>query len=159
MPITYRKTAKGLAEIQTRANKLTPRLRQALILVDGRRSDADLRALVLQEPDATLLALKDRGFIEIAIATALPAQGPGPATPERSAAPARPMLSLEQLRRDAVRVLTDELGPAAETAAIRIERTRTADELRSAIALAAQMLSNARGREAAEAYMARYAHL
>ena len=34
------------------------------------------------------------------------------------------------MRRDAVRALTDELGPLAESVALRIERSRSFDELR-----------------------------
>mgnify|MGYP003549020175 CR=1 FL=1 len=48
---TYRKTAKGLAEISTRANKLPPRLPTALILVDGRRSDGELSSMLPQEAE------------------------------------------------------------------------------------------------------------
>ena len=56
MPLIYRKTAKGLSEIETRANRLPPRLRSALIVVDGKRNLAELRPLILQ-PDETLAAL------------------------------------------------------------------------------------------------------
>jgi hypothetical protein len=46
MATTHRKTAKGTAEIETRAHRLSLRLRGMLILVDGRRSDDQLRAFV-----------------------------------------------------------------------------------------------------------------
>ena len=46
MPTIYRKTPKGQAEVETRADRLPPRLRGALILVDGRRSEDDLTKLV-----------------------------------------------------------------------------------------------------------------
>ena len=42
MAFVYRKTPKGLVEIETRAHRLAPRLRGALILVDGRKSDDEL---------------------------------------------------------------------------------------------------------------------
>ena len=37
MSTIFRKTAKGTSEVETRANRLPPRLRAALILVDGRQ--------------------------------------------------------------------------------------------------------------------------
>ena len=46
----YRKTAKGMAEIETRVHRLAPRLRGALILVDGRKTDDELATLILAEP-------------------------------------------------------------------------------------------------------------
>ena len=39
MATVYRKTDKGRNEIETRANRLLPRLRSALIVVDGQRND------------------------------------------------------------------------------------------------------------------------
>jgi len=41
----YSKTEAGRAEIQTRANKLSPALRSTLLLVDGRRDAATLRTM------------------------------------------------------------------------------------------------------------------
>ena len=64
MITVYRKSAKGQREIETRADRLAPRLRTALILVDGRRSDADLRALIQPDADAALATLLDGGYIE-----------------------------------------------------------------------------------------------
>ena len=45
MSIIFRKTAKGISEIETREHRLTPRVRNALILVDGRRDLAALKML------------------------------------------------------------------------------------------------------------------
>lgn len=109
MTTVYRKSSKGQLEIETRANRLGPRLRTALILVDGRRTDADLRALIQLEADATLLALLEGGYIEVVTAAtvaapvataAVPAQrasAPGPLAPAPAAvpvaAPAAPALA------------------------------------------------------------------
>ncbi len=174
MPSIYRKTAKGLAEIETRANKLPPRLRSALIMVDGKRSDADLRPLLLQSPDETLASLLAQGFIEPvpgAPGTAA-AAGPRPAPPAAPAAaaappaPAAPAPAIKPLpiplpvrQRDAVRLLTDQVGPMAEAVAVRIEKARTEDELRSAVMLGAQVIANTRGRQAAERYLQNFADL
>ena len=146
MTTVYRKCAKGQREIETRADRLAPRLRTALILVDGRRSSGDLRALIQLEPEATLQTLLDGGYIEIVSAQAL--------TPAATAAPvAAPVAvsaaALAERRRLAVRHLTDQLGPLAETAALRIEKTRSWDELRAALELAQRVLQTARGSVAA----------
>lgn len=64
MPLIYRKTPKGLAEIETRAHGLAPRIRSTLILVNGKRDTDDVAALVAQPTDDTLRHLAERGFIE-----------------------------------------------------------------------------------------------
>ncbi len=158
MPTIFRKTAKGVAEIETRAHRLTPRMRSALIMVDGKRSDADLRPLIAQQPDETLAALAEQGFIEV-LATA-PAAAPAPrAVAPAAAAPAPPAPDFEARRRAAVRGLNDQLGPQAETLAIKMERARTAEELRPLLATAIQLIGNARGRAAADGYAAGFADL
>jgi hypothetical protein len=67
----YRKTSKGIREIETRECHLSPRLRTALILVDGRRGDSELRRMIFGEADEALRALLEQGFIE-AVAAAAP---------------------------------------------------------------------------------------
>lgn len=60
------KTAKGLLEIEQRAHGLAQGLRRILILVDGRRSCAELRRLLGDAPDSTgaLEHLLEQGFVE-----------------------------------------------------------------------------------------------
>ena len=69
MSIIYRKTALGADEIQTRARRLAPRLRSALILVDGRRSDEELARMVPQAAEA-LAQLAAEGYIDAEMAFA-----------------------------------------------------------------------------------------
>lgn len=159
MSTVYRKTAKGQAEIDTRAHRLLPRLRQALILVDGRKTDAELAKLILAEPEATLATLLTDGFIE-AVATVDDA--PSERKPEAvaataTAAPARKaVVSVDAIRRDAVRYLNDHLGPAAEGISIKLERVKTMPELRPLLVSAAQLLVNVRGADAAQAFANRF---
>ena len=75
------------------------------------------------------------------------------------AAPSQPALDFEARRRAAVRGLNDQLGPRAETLAIKMERARTAEELRPLLATAVQLIGNARGRAAADDYAARFSDL
>ncbi|MBK6470890.1 MAG: hypothetical protein IPF94_09120 [Betaproteobacteria bacterium] len=159
MPTLFRKTAKGQTEIETRAHRLAPRLRGLLILVDGKRDASALAALVPQQADALLAELLTLGFVE-----ALPEAAAAPALPPKAMAEASasvrptPMRSedFETLRRNAVRALNDALGPAAETIALRIERTRNMAELQPQLMQGAQAVANMRGRAAAEAYAAKF---
>ncbi len=163
MATTYRKSAKGIAEIATRANKLVPRLRSALILVDGKRSDEDLRSLILQQPDETLLALAAQGFIEVVSVTdtrpipvarvAAPAAAPAAATPPKPAPGADDFVVY---RREVVRMLNEKVGPGAEPMAIRLERTRSFDEIRPLLDAARQMIEMARGAQAGNDFRTRF---
>ncbi len=151
MPLIYRKTAKGLSEIETRAHRLPPRLRSALIVVDGKRNLAELRPLILQT-DETLAALAEQGFIEAVREAAPPPPPPAPA-PKAVAGNAD---DFEQTRRVAVRTLNELLGPAAESMAIKMERARNPGELTPLLVQAAQAVATKRGRGAAEAFAKRF---
>jgi hypothetical protein len=161
MSVIYRKTDKGHAEIETRAHRLLPKLRQALILVDGKKSSDELSKMVL-EPETTLATLRAEGFIEVlttlaeqpAAATPPPAALARPA--ETSAAPARKAAAPESVRRDAVRFLNDQMGPAAESIAMKLEKAKTMADLRPLLVTAAQLLRNMRGSDAAATFAARF---
>jgi hypothetical protein len=86
MEIVYRKTERGVTEIATRQHKLAPRLRSALVVVDGKRTDQELAALIAGQPQETLQALLEAGFIE-------PAHG----APERLTHPATPGMTVQEL--------------------------------------------------------------
>jgi hypothetical protein len=157
MGTIYRKTAEGQAEIETRARKLSPRLRSALIMVDGKRTDEDLRKLLAQQADETLQALLDQGLIEASGAAASrPATRPAGASapeaatpaPQAPAAPA-PARDFPTLRREAVRAVNELLGPMGEMVALKLEQAKNADELRNALEKAVTVIGNARGGAAA----------
>lgn len=157
MSIVYRKTAKGVAEIETRAHRLVPRQRGALILVDGKRSDDELAPLVGSDAAATLASLLGNGFIEV-LATL--AERAAEAAPDRVADRASDRRSsgraFETLRRDAVRSLNDQLGPAGETVAIDLERAKTPAELQRLLLLSVKVLRDFRGVAVADAFAARF---
>ena len=159
MPIIYRKTAKGVNEIETRAHRLVPRARSALIMVDGKR-DAMALAGLIQQAAETLTMLAEQGFIEAAGASAsakLAALVPAPA-PSRTPPAAQTAASPEFVarRRAAVRALNDALGPTGEALAVRMERARDPGELAPLLQVAVQLIGNVRGRAAAEAFAARH---
>jgi hypothetical protein len=167
MPI-YRKTAKGLTEIESRAHRLPPRLRSALIIVDGRRSAAELHPLILQQPQETLGWLLEQGFIEAVPGTPAAASSFTPAVAPSVTPPVSPSVApsaspagddFTRARAEAVRLLTQLVGPEAEALAMRMERTRNADELRPLLSLAVQSVANMRGRQAAQDYAAKLSAL
>lgn len=160
MPIIYRKTAKGLAEIETRVYKLAPRLRSVLIMVDGKRSDDEL-AQVLPQAGEAVDSLAREGFIEefVRVGTAASAPAPAPAAAAAAAAERTiirpPQPSFEAMRRDLLRAFNDRLGPAGEGMAMRLEKARNETEFRALLPAAVQLVSTLQGREAAEAFVAR----
>lgn len=161
MATIYRKTPKGQSEIETRALKLAPRFRSLLILVDGRRSDAELLQLMPAAGADGLEALQAGGLIEaIGVTSETPAASarpPAPVAENRPApAPSRKP-SFEKRRQELVRALTDQVGPMAETLAVRIERAAGESELAPLLELAVKLVGNVRGRAAAEAFRERHA--
>lgn len=157
----YRKTDKGHAEIDTRAHHLPPRLRSALILVDGKRSDDDLRKLIQQDPDATLQQLLEQGFIEQLAAAPSRTPAPPQAAPAPQKTEAQVSLSvspsqLEQIKRDAVRSLNNHLGPMADNLSLKIEKARNMAELRPLLETGAQIILNASGTGAAADFTNRF---
>jgi hypothetical protein len=156
MATIYRKTPKGQAEIETRADHLPPRLRTPLIMVDGKRSADDLRKLIANQPDECLATLLEQGYIEVVEAGAAP-KAPAAAAPA-PAAPAAGVITpgIDALRRQAVRELNDQLGPVAEAVAIKLEGAKTLEQLRHSLGIARDILANARGAGAANAFAAKY---
>ena len=171
MATIYRKTAKGHSEIETRAHRLSPRLRSVLIMIDGRRSDDDVRKLIPQQADETLRLLDEQGFIELigitqdappqraasqgtAPGQAAAASAPGVVT--RPAALSVPPRDFAATRAQAVRLFTDLVGPMSESLAIKMERARSPDELRSLVQTAQRIIGNARGGQAAAEYGTRF---
>jgi hypothetical protein len=159
MPLIYRKTAKGLTEIETRAHRLPPRLRSALILVDGRRDVNDLKPLITQQAEETLSSLAEQGFIEAVGETARsasPPPAPAPAPAPAAAPAATGGNDFDSTRRAAVRELNDQLGPAAENLSIKMEKARNLGELMPLLVQGAQSIAAMRGRSAGEAFAKRF---
>lgn len=164
MAITYRKTAKGMSEIETRQHRLAPRARSVLILVDGKRDVLQLKALILQHADETLALLLEQGMIELGAKAGLTADAPE----EPGVLAVDIQLAIQSVpgelaaadfttrQRAAVRDLNNVLGPSGESLAIRMERARHVTELRELLRTAAQIIGNARGRAAADAFLAQH---
>lgn len=156
MSIVYRKTTKGQTEIETRAHRLPPRLRAALIVVDGKRSADELVKLIPTGAAEALAQLDAEGFIKEKAAPGFnAATAPAPLGSEVPVTAPAP-LSFEQLRREAVRKLTELVGPMGEALAMKMERARSDAELQPLIDTARQVIANTRGNQAAADYGARF---
>jgi hypothetical protein len=89
----YVKTPKGIEEINNRSHGLPPRLRQVLILLDGKRdSDEIAQMLPDGESEALLTKLVDGGFV-------VPLQS----APEKETAPGKLAVKIERPENDAER--------------------------------------------------------
>lgn len=160
MTTIFRKTDKGQAEIETRAHRLPPRLRSALILVDGHRSSDELRTMILQQSDETLAALLAQGFIEAAAVAPPPAPVPQRA-PERASPPSLPAAErapdFTQLRRQLVREFNDLTGPTGEVLAIRLEKAVDRNALGTLLPAAGEFVASVRGAAKASEFKQRFA--
>jgi hypothetical protein len=156
MSILFRKTAQGVAEIETRVHRLPPRMRGTLILVDGRRDVDELKVLLSAQADETLRFLSEHGFIE-SVGETVHAVSPAPPRPHAAGAAAahKPTAEFLSMRQAIARAFNDELGPPAESFVIRVEHARTPDELRPLVSQGVQLVLAARGRAAADALAAR----
>ena len=104
---TYQKSPKGAEAIATRSAALAPKARSMLILVDGKRSFAELARLgqMLGDPERLLQDLSEQGLIEPAGGgerrAAGAASSPGATSPAQAAAaaPAHPPVPLAQAQR------------------------------------------------------------
>lgn len=153
MGTIYRKTEKGQVEIETRALRLAPRLRTALILIDGRRTDNELRPLVPGDATQAFQTLLQDRFIEVVRVVEERAVPRPPAPPGSNDSTRR---WLDQRKREAVRVLLDQVGPLGEAVAVRIEKSGDWTELKATLELARQVLEYARGSTTAQDYARKY---
>lgn len=135
MSVLFAKTPKGLEEITLRAGGLTPRERRVLIMIDGKRTVDEIRAMALADDlSHTLGLLEERGYIELA-QQALPAtaaDGGLPAiTTFREIPPTPNPKDLEMAKNFIMNTLKTFCGP--QTHLTIVENTfaaRTHDELR-----------------------------
>jgi len=167
----YAKTPKGSAEIAARGAGLSMAARRVLIMIDGKRSLMELAALLRSaDLEATVAQLETQGFIQRASgASGGPPTVFGDTRTEEAREPPprealevntigndvadRPLLTIEEAKRRAVRELTDRLGPEAEIMSIRLEQTRTADELRERLREAERLVAGLLGEAAAAEYL------
>jgi hypothetical protein len=126
------KTDAGREALTSRPAGLGPRLRSLLIMVDGKRTVADLDKLLGSEgaAEALLTQLIDQGWVE-SNAAVVPAAPPvlTAVVAEPVAAPVADALPFPDARRLVVRFINDQLGPMGEPLAIKVEGCKGVAEL------------------------------
>ncbi|HMQ71033.1 MAG TPA: hypothetical protein PKA84_04630 [Rubrivivax sp.] len=157
MPSLHRKTDKGRLEMATRASGLPPRLRSALILVDGQRDDDTLVGLLQPDGADRLQALAAGGFIEaVAMPSSAAASTPSARESATPAASSAPQVDFVEHRRAAVRTLVDLIGPHADDLALRMEKAADAAALDPLLVLACRRIEAVRGKSSAQVYAQRF---
>jgi hypothetical protein len=163
--LIYAKTPKGVAEVGARGAQLSMVTRRVLIMMDGKRTVDELAVYVRAgEIGAIITQLESEGLAEkagaIAATTVAPpaiTESTPPETP--TVAPAVPEerdlgpITLEEVKRRAVRELNDRLGPEADVIAMRIEACRNIDEFRERVRDAERYVAAALGAAAAQDYL------
>ncbi|SRR5258706_166418 len=163
--LVYVKTAKGVAEVATRGGALSLSARRILIMIDGRRTIAELSPLLRPgEIDTVVVALESQGFVQRGTNFDVPTRplprtlgpvtgGPLEVNTVDGAPEERTLLTMDEAKRRALRELNDRLGPDGETMAVRLEHCRTADELRERLREAERLIAGLLGESAAQDYV------
>ncbi len=150
--LVYAKSTLGQASYATGGTALTQQERTLLIMIDGRKSVAELRkfSVVIGDCNALIERLLASRIIEL-VATAPRATPISPtATTQRNEATRE---QFEGARRIAIRLVNDLLGPEGEGLARRIEACKTENDLRKLLDAARSTITNARGATAAHDFM------
>jgi len=141
-----KKTEKGKQEIASRTHGLRQSARSVLLMIDGKRSEAELRALMPPALAQELVRLLQEGFIENELAAPPPAAAPPPPPP----------VDPLHKRLEAARAVTEALGPQGDHLALRIERCKTAEELQDALFFAYQVMGDLGRSRHAQAFAERF---
>ena len=155
----FKKTAKGQEAFAHRSPELSAHQRSLLIMVDGKRTLADLNkmAAVFGDVPELLTDLLGKDMIEPSMdAAAAKPPAPKPATPAPAAAPAAASglpRSMVDARRFAVRTLNDTLGPGADSYCLKIEAAKNPSELLGAAQRAAMVLVDVRNKTFAQDFL------
>lgn len=143
--LVFHKTQAGANEIATPVHALPPKLRRALIMVDGTKSVAELSALFRPgEAAPILLELQAKGLVSLSGGEVAKAAESAP-MPDPVAG--LPRERFEEIRREAMREISHRLGPNGDALALKIERCATPQELRVALREAEKILASFLGAE------------
>jgi hypothetical protein len=175
MQTIFHKTQTGSEEIASRAHGLSARLRRCLILIDGKRTLADLKTVLSSDNVYEMLAeLLAEGLIEgdsesrpsgnIAGNPPIPVlqmqaasdfldtevDSPSSITPAQAAA--RRPLSMPERRHRGVRIVQDVLGPMGEDIAVKMERCQDDASLNVQLEKAYLYIKELRSKAAADKF-------
>ena len=158
----YKKSAKGSEAVATRQAGLTPRLRSALIMVDGKRSFGELAPMIAVLGDAQVLLteLESAGLVEMVGSATAPIghQASGDTvTPSFDAKTVPAALlgppTFEGARRFTVRLLSELLGPMGEALCVKIENARDMPDFITAVKRARDIVREVKGQTAAAQFI------
>ncbi len=131
MAVVFAKTPKGQEEIANKSGGLSPRVRRALIMIDGKRSVDELRSM-LQSDDLqhTLGMLEEDGYIAVASSSK---SEPLPSITAFSELPTTPdPVRLQQARNFMTNTLNAFVGALGTSALLtRIEAAQSHPDLRA----------------------------
>jgi len=154
--LVYAKTARGIAEVGTRSDAVSLAARRVLIMIDGKRTLAELAPLSSTGDIGPIVEqLEAQGMVQLVSAgePTNPPTGPGAVDAAEDLADERLVASLDALKRRAVRELSDRLGPDAEVMAVRIEHCRTTDDLRQRLLEAERLVAGMLGDAQAQDFL------
>ncbi len=171
----FRKTDAGREEIQQRQRRLAPQLRTILLMVDGRRSLAELREVMagVHAPADTLAQLQALGLIEAtpngfgpsallqAVSpgqgaspdAASAAPGPVPVPPPPAAASGLAVGDYHRLYEGMSEAIRAHLGLRGYFMQLKVERCEDAVALRALLPEMRQALAKAKGEGFADTWM------
>lgn len=154
----YQKTLKGSEAIANRQSGLAPKLRSLLIMVDGKRTHAELTVMAAALGDPQRLSeLEAEGLVEPAFAVdrTLPA-ALEPAAQHVDAEVEAPQraVNLAQAQRFSSHLLEHTLGPMAEPLCIKIEKADNLADFVAAIKRAREIVREIKGNAEAERFVA-----
>lgn len=142
----YRKTENGFKEMATRAHRLGHWMRFALVMVNGRRSEAELSTLIGNSGPDTLRELLELGLIEPVSTLSEP-----PTTVQGEVAPFL-FLPMELAQARALVWIAEEFGGKGAPLSRRVMRAATTDELHHALVLTERFVRRAQGRQRAQQF-------
>ena len=161
----YRKSAKGLDEIQNRTNRLAPRLRQVLIMVNGKKALGALaaEASALGDIAQYLTELEAQGFIEetsndsasrnnAPVAPSMAGSDTG--THAETAPLGSDRADFDTLRSYLAKSLLDNLGSFAAEKLDNLRRCKHMWQLQGQIEECAKAIESAAGKEKASQFVA-----
>ncbi|WP_397410109.1 hypothetical protein [Polaromonas sp.] len=158
--VIYQKTQKGTEAVANRHSGLAPRLRSLLIMVDGKRTYAELTTMAAALGDPQRLSeLEAEGLVAPAVVEekTMPAvlePADVPSKPVAAAAPQR-AANLAQAQRFSSHLLEHLLGPMAEPLCIKIEGARDLADFVAVIKRAREIVREIKGAAEAERFVAK----
>jgi hypothetical protein len=158
----YKKSPKGAEALATRQAGLTPKLRSALIMVDGKRSFGELAPMISVLGDAQVLMteLESAGLVEMVGGAPAPVgnlSSGDTVAPSFDAKTVPAALlgppTFEGARRFTVRLLSELLGPMGEALCVKIENARDMPDFITAVKRARDIVREVKGATAAAQFI------